>query len=68
MGSGSGWKRLFRLEESRRHLNRNIEVDGVLIRRLPYSEPDRLVYFDQAAHPVAQYREWEARSTVYSSI
>ncbi len=43
-------------------------VDGVLIRRLPYREPNRLVYFDRAAHPVPAYRRWKARSTVFSSL
>jgi len=43
-------------------------VDAVLIERLPYPEADRLIYFDNASHPVPTYRDWEARSTVFSSM
>lgn len=43
-------------------------VDGVLLKRLPYPEPDRLAYFDRAAHPVPRYRDWESRSSVFSSM
>ncbi len=41
-------------------------VDGVLLRKLPYPEPGRLAYFDNAAHPVPSYRDWKARSSVFS--
>ncbi|MFC1627615.1 ADOP family duplicated permease [Gemmatimonadota bacterium] len=43
-------------------------VDAVLFERLPYPDPDRLVYFDNAAHPVPSYRDWKARTSVFSTM
>ena len=38
-------------------------VDGVLLRRLPYPEPDRLVYLSNGSHPPVEFREWEREIT-----
>ena len=43
-------------------------VDGVLLKRLPYPDTNRLVYFDRAAHTVPRYRDWKAWSTSFSSM
>jgi len=34
-------------------------VDGVLLRRLPYPEPERLVYLSHASHPPIEFQEWQ---------
>lgn len=34
-------------------------VDGVLLRDLPYPEPEELVYASNASHPPVEFREWE---------
>ena len=31
-------------------------VDNVLLRQLPYPEAERLVFFDNAAHPIPLYQ------------
>jgi len=43
-------------------------VDAVLFERLPYPDPDRLVYFNNASHPVTSYRDWKARTSVFSTM
>lgn len=34
-------------------------VDAVILRVLPYPDPDRLVYFDNASHSFPQWRAWQ---------
>ncbi len=34
-------------------------VDAVLLRQLPYPDPDRLVYLEEGAHPPADFADWE---------
>ena len=34
-------------------------VDGVLLRRLPYPEPDRLVYLENGAHSAMDIQDWQ---------
>ncbi len=43
-------------------------VDNVLLNRLPYPESERLVYFDNAAHSIPLYRDWQARTNSFSTI
>ncbi len=35
-------------------------VDRVLLRDLPYPSPDEIVFFDNGAHSLPEYREWSA--------
>src|SRR5262245_16227841 len=34
-------------------------VDGIILRRLPYPDADRLVYFDLAGHSPPRFRDWQ---------
>ncbi len=34
-------------------------VDGVMLRPLPYPDPDGIVYFDRSAHSLPLFREWQ---------
>ncbi|MDH3733757.1 MAG: ABC transporter permease [Gemmatimonadota bacterium] len=34
-------------------------VDGVLLRRLPYPEPDRLIYLDNGSHSAMDIQDWQ---------
>jgi len=34
-------------------------VDAVLLRQLPYPDPDRLVYLEEGAHSPADFADWE---------
>lgn len=34
-------------------------VDAVLLRQLPYPDPDRLVYLEEGAHAPADFADWE---------
>ena len=34
-------------------------VDSVLLRRLPYPEPERLVWIDNPSHPVSDFLDWQ---------
>ncbi len=43
-------------------------VDAVLLRRLPYPDPGRLVLFTEGAHSFPDYNEWEARLDAFSAI
>ncbi len=43
-------------------------VDNVMLNRLPYPESRELVYFDNAAHSVPLYRDWQARTNSFSNI
>jgi putative ABC transport system permease protein len=43
-------------------------VDNVLLRRLPYPESERLVFFDNPAHSVPLYRDWRDRTSSFSMI
>ena len=38
-------------------------VDGVLLRRLPYPDPDRLVFLDEGSHPPADFVDWQTEVT-----
>ncbi len=37
-------------------------VDGVIIKRLPYENANRLFYVTHAAHPVPCFRDWQERT------
>lgn len=43
-------------------------VDGIVLRKLPYPDQDRLVYFDQGSHTVPEYKEWLERITTFDEI
>ena len=43
-------------------------VDGVVLRRLPYPDPGRLIYFDQGSHTFPDYQEWLERLGAFESI
>ena len=43
-------------------------VDAVVLRSLPYPEPDRLVLFTEGAHSFPDYNEWEVRLDAFSAI
>ncbi len=43
-------------------------VDGIVLRKLPYPDQERLVYFDQGSHTVPEYREWLERVTAFEEI
>ncbi len=43
-------------------------VDGIVLRRLPYPDQERLVYFNQGSHTVPEYREWLERITTFDEI
>ena len=43
-------------------------VDNVILNKLPYPESERLVYFDNAAHSIPQYRDWQDRTNSFSTI
>jgi putative ABC transport system permease protein len=43
-------------------------VDAVLLKKLPYSNPQELVYFDNAAHSVPLMRDWATRTNSYSVV
>lgn len=40
-------------------------VDGIVLRRLPYPQPDRLVYLSNGSHAPADFRDWQR---VFESI
>ena len=43
-------------------------VDGVLLRDLPYPEPDRLVRFGNPSHPAPLYVEWLDRTSSFATL
>jgi putative ABC transport system permease protein len=43
-------------------------VDGVMVKKLPYDHPEQLVFFDQPAHPIPRFRDWQARLTSLQSM
>ena len=43
-------------------------VDGIVLRRLPYPAPERLVYFDEGSHTFPEYQEWLERLTTFESM
>ncbi len=43
-------------------------VDAVLLRRLPYPEPDRVIFFTEGAHSFPDYNEWTKRLDAFSAI
>jgi putative ABC transport system permease protein len=43
-------------------------VDGIVLRKLPYPDPDRLVFFDQGSHTVPDYRDWLEQMSTFESI
>jgi predicted permease len=43
-------------------------VDGVVLRKLSYPDPERLIYFDEASHTVPDYKSWLERLTAFESI
>jgi predicted permease len=43
-------------------------VDNVLLNKLPYPDSERLVYFDNAAHSIPLYRDWQERTHSFSTI
>ena len=43
-------------------------VDNVLLNKLPYPESERLVYFDNPAHSIPLYRDWQDRTNSFSTI
>ena len=43
-------------------------VNGIVLRRLPYPDQERLVYFDQGSHTVPEYKEWLERITTFDEI
>jgi len=43
-------------------------VDTVVLRSLPYPEPERLMLFTEGAHSFPDYNEWEVRLDAFSAI
>jgi predicted permease len=43
-------------------------VDAVLLRSLPYPEPDRILLFTDGAHSFPDYDEWTVRLDAFSAI
>jgi predicted permease len=43
-------------------------VDAVVLRQLPFPEPERLVYFDQGRHTVPDYTDWLEQLAAFESI
>jgi putative ABC transport system permease protein len=43
-------------------------VDGILLDKLPYPDPDRLVYFDHPSHTPPDYVDWRGRTTSFSAM
>jgi predicted permease len=43
-------------------------VDNVLLRELPYPEPEELVFFDNPAHSVPMFLEWRDRTASFSTM
>ena len=43
-------------------------VDGVLLRDLPYPEPEQLVMFGHPSHPAPLYVEWRDRTSSFATL
>jgi predicted permease len=43
-------------------------VDGILLDKLPYPDPDRLVYFDNPSHTPPDYEDWRERTTSFITM
>ncbi len=43
-------------------------VNGIVLRKLPYPDQERLVYFDEGSHTAPEYREWLERITTFDEI
>jgi putative ABC transport system permease protein len=43
-------------------------VDGVLFKKLPYPNPEELMFFDNPAHSVPLMRDWQNRTNSYSMM
>ncbi len=43
-------------------------VDGVMLRKLPYPDQDRLVYFTDPSHSGVTLTAWQERTTAYETI
>ncbi len=43
-------------------------VDGVLFKKLPYPNPQELMFFDNPAHSVPLMRDWQNRTNSYSMM
>jgi putative ABC transport system permease protein len=43
-------------------------VDAVLFKKLPYPNPEELVFFDNPAHSVPLMRDWQNRTNSYSMM
>jgi putative ABC transport system permease protein len=43
-------------------------VDGVMLRRLPYPDQDRLVYFTDPSHSGVSFRAWQERTTAFEAM
>jgi putative ABC transport system permease protein len=43
-------------------------VDGVMLRQLPYSDAERLVYFDNGAHTVPKLRDWREQADSFDRL
>ncbi len=43
-------------------------VDTVVLRSLPYPDPDRVMLFTEGAHSFPDYNEWEVRLDAFSAI
>ena len=43
-------------------------VDAVVLRKLPFPEPERLVYFDEGSHTLPDYTDWLEQFTAFESI
>lgn len=43
-------------------------VDCVLLRDLPYPDPEELVFFANPAHPIPLFKDWRDRTDSFSEI
>jgi predicted permease len=43
-------------------------VDGVVLKRLPYPDPERLVYLDHGSHTVPDFQMWRERASAFERI
>ncbi len=43
-------------------------VDGVVLRDLPYPDPNELVYLDEGSHTVPDYQDWTARTAAFEAM
>ncbi len=43
-------------------------VDKVLLRPLPYPEPERIVYFENSSHSLPEFHDWRDRTDSFESL